>query len=167
MSADIKWEAVEYGDLKIDDKVRLIGKSGDIVHGEFVGTPAGRYIDTEFVEVWPAQAIKFGIERAVRERTLPTEPGWYIRASDDACIYRLFVDLGHNWYSTDNMQAEYRATAKSRVPDDLVRLVPVTEVEEAEKRGIRKVHERYVSMRNTCTAVEISSAFPDAFTKEA
>lgn len=131
MSADIKWETVEWGYLKAGDKIRLTTRNGDIVHGEFVDEPHARYIDTDFIDVWHVAATKCRIERAVPERTLSTEPGIYVDAGiwrDSPTDAAVFI-LKHGTWS----HSDWRP-ANPALNLNLVRLVPVTEVDELRKR---------------------------------
>ncbi|MGC5078495.1 hypothetical protein [Agrococcus sp. DT81.2] len=169
MNTDTKWEAALFSDLKPADTVRLTREDGDTIHAQVSMNGYGVAASFGYVPFTAFSDTGYIVERAVPERTLPTEPGVYAsqteidRASGNLVncdIYATSPTGWHDlWVNGD--------VPDSDVPADLVRLVPVTEVEEAEKRGrdagIREVHERYRSLGHTCTAVEISSAYPDVF----
>lgn len=127
MSADIKWEAVEYGDLKPGDGVRLT-QYDDVIHGHVttdlcIGTAA----TSVSIGIWRNRG--YSVERAVPERTLPTEAGYYL-AGDT--LFRLYAD--GQWWKPFYEDKGWRLVDEDDVPDDLVRLVPVTEVEELRQR---------------------------------
>lgn len=71
MNNDIKWEAVDLGDLEPADKVRLTHENGNIIHGEVYKD--GKYIEAGAVGHWAARFQEEGyrFERAVPERLVP------------------------------------------------------------------------------------------------
>lgn len=169
VNANEKWEPVEVAALRPGDKVRVTHPSGDVVVGiAKVEGPHRKLLIEGYLgaEIWPHQWARGALtfERVICERTLPSEPGWYVRQSDDSSIYRLFVDAGHNWYSNDNITVSWTAMDKWDVPDDLVRLVPAAEIEAAERRGIRKAHDALESLDYRSWASHaLRRIFPDVF----
>ena len=166
---ETKWEAVEHGDIKPGDKVRLLHANGDVIHGVWYGergkAPSG--ISTVggicMGRHWSLEH-GYRFERAVPERTLPTEPGLYEVPGDDARLFNLNDD--EQWATDDGGEAWRLITARD-VPLTIVRLVPVTEVEEAEKRGVRKVEDELRLRFSLSSADIVRRAFPEAFDGEA
>lgn len=170
VNTDTKWERVDFLALTPGDKVRVKHDSGDTFHGTIKpGIHSDRTIvlDNLLLPGLSMDAVQgrgYSVERAVPERTLPTEPGVYrclsVPLDKFGSIYTL--NTGSRW-SDDRA----RDISEQSVPDDLVRLVPVTEAEEAEKRGrnagIREIHG--LLDRNPggtySAAVVIAKAYPE------
>lgn len=143
-----KWEPVETTDLKAGDKVRLKHGNGDVIHAEVYTD--GLYVDAVFGGHWIERLAEEGysFERAVPERTLPSEKGWYSAPKPGYSFPDVIgVDEGGWWvYGEGGHRSE-------PFPDGAVRLVPVTDVEEAEKR-IQKVREYVERSASTYIASE-------------
>lgn len=127
-----KWEPVSIGDLKYGDKVRALHADGDVIHGTVSDLGYAFHTNAAYLGIRELLGKGWSFERAVPERTLPSEPGLYVTTTaatdhlECANVFRRFV---HTW--DEDIEAEVEQIA-SRL--GLVRLVPVTEVEEAEKR---------------------------------
>ena len=137
-----KWEAVEASDLKAGDKVRVTHPHSGSVLAATVTAAETENVTLSLGErghsghwdrvVFVADGWSF--ERAVPERTPPT-PGLYTRGRGldrgEYAFYHVFSD--GVVYSDDNIEHLWRCTT-GPLPDDLVCLVPLTHVEEADKR---------------------------------
>lgn len=143
-----KWERVEAADIKRGDEIRATHPNGSALIGEathstgttqsvLLALPDGSNSRNVFyVNGW-------SFERAVPERTLPTEDGVY-SAADDPTNAPLYMQIRGTW-QTDCLGTEWKYCAASDLPDDLVRLVPVTEVEDLRER-IEKAKKRLIKM---------------------
>lgn len=160
MNTDIKWEAVDPKILKKGDDIRIRTKGGT------VWIPAlYRYPNTSMShEVWldgaessnSLIAEHWNFERAVPERTLPTEDGWYqAQSATEMSVFELY---GGVWFHVTLSRVQVDDLAD--LPDDLVRLVPATEAEEAEARGIRKAHDTLALIGLDHAAGKLRDAFP-------
>lgn len=136
MNTDTKWEAAEPAGIARGDKVKLAHTNGSVIYGVAVYGGGDRVAvnfdggnERHFFgrEGWT-------FERAVPERTLPTEPGIYADHYPSTG-YTLFSlhDAGH-WAHDGGGSKWQRIEDENDLPDDLVRLVPVTEVEELRTR---------------------------------
>jgi len=125
-----KWEPVKYGDLKHGDRARITNAKGDVIYGRM---ESERFTcDFGDVGAWALDKSGYSFERAVPERTLPTTPGLYVSQTmiergmlGNARVQKLRED--GTWADEQDAAAQHRRNG-------LVRLAPVTEVEEAEKR---------------------------------
>lgn len=139
MSADIKWETVEQGDLGAGDKVRLTHRNGDVIHGIYrdgSNLNGWAYVETMGGHLRMSSLGGHSFERAVPERTLPTEPGLYALAPESLPTSRVIRLRAGKWehfgpsYASDDFESVLDYAAEFGI----VRLVPVTEVEELRKR---------------------------------
>lgn len=130
MNDNTKWEAVEVDAIKAGDTIRATHTSGSVVAGEALTFDAGAKLlmhgDSHARHYSEHNGWTF--ERAVPERTLPSEPGLYQSArinrgsgTQHAVTYRYSIGRWEDC-ARPNEEPDY-------LPDDLVRLVPVTEVE--------------------------------------
>lgn len=124
-----KWEPVGHSDLKHGDRARITNAKGDVIYGCMEGE---RFIcDFGDVGAWALSETGYSFERAVPERTLPSEPGVYLNPARHLDKFDSVFTLTTSGHWTNDRAQDIDDTD---VPADLVRLVPVTEVEEAEKR---------------------------------
>lgn len=154
MSAEIKWEPIEPSALRPGDRIRLTHDNGDLIHGEAAATRAYDIRCMHFngiAEALLADGYRF--ERAVPERTLPTEPGVYRCTSAPLDKFGSIYTLNTGGRSSDDRA---RDLSEQSVPADLVRLVPATEAEELRKRidTTREYLTDFVSLKDVSDEAE-------------
>ena len=130
-----KWEPVSWDELVGGESIRLTHEAyDDIVHGDV--SESGEAIITALYTLdksWLKEHSGYKAERAVPERTLPSEDGIYASAEDYALgDYHLYARNGGEWQ--DDTREAWLPSDEALIPFDLVRLVPVTEVEELRER---------------------------------
>ena len=120
-----KWEPVDPLALETGDKVRLTC-DGECFRGEITGPNKIKLFQTVHAFVSDLVGSGYSFERAVPERTLPTEPDIYWSPSE-----RRYFELASegDWWTPSWTRVD-----RSLVPTDLVRLVPVTEADELRER---------------------------------
>lgn len=131
MNNDMKWEAVDHDQLTIGQQVRVRPTDGKTwLEGQVDHITAfhGARIALEGTATTVHTDGRWDVERAVPERTLPTEPGRYIAASmaDSPHMANIMTLRGDGLWDDESTAAKI---------EPLVRLVPSTDVEEAEKRA--------------------------------
>lgn len=136
-----KWKAVDWSALKPGDTIRVLHENGDVIHGTFHEEDTLSYLKSSFGRFFVASNLAgngFRFERAVPERTVPTEPGLYTTVSTwpPATLgYDLYIrESGYDEWVAQVDGDQWDEIDPDGLPDDLVRLVPVTEADELRKR---------------------------------